>query len=76
MTTRKLRLAYFDGSSAAKMDTGTMDSQDIMFWGEVRPDKAWNELDRILDACEWGKQFGLDGFVRFVSRQCLVVDFE
>jgi len=48
------------------MPSGTMDSQDILIWGEVRPDRYWDELKRIADACNWGKQYGLDGFVRYV----------
>jgi hypothetical protein len=66
VTTRRIRLAYFDGSSAAKMKSGTLDSQDITFWGEVRPDRSVDEYRRIKDACKWGEQYGLDGFVRFV----------
>ena len=41
-----------------------MDSQDIVIWGEVRPDMTWNELVRIQELCKWGEQFRLDGFVR------------
>ena len=66
VTTRPLRLAYFDGSSAAKVDhSGTMDTQDIVIWGKVRPDLAGEELVRIRELCKWGKQFKLDGFVRY-----------
>jgi len=66
VTTRSLRLAYFDGSSAAKIeDSGVMDSQDIVIWGKVRPDMIWNERVRIEELCKWGKQFELDGFVRY-----------
>ena len=66
MTTRQLRLAYFDGSSAAKViPSGTLDTQDIVIWGKVRPDMAWNENGRIKKLCKWGEQFGLDGFVRY-----------
>ena len=66
VTTRPLRLAYFDGSSAAKvMFSGTLDSQDIMIWGKTRPDMTWNELVRIQELCKWGEQFKLDGFVRY-----------
>ena len=67
MTTRSLRLAYFDGSSAAKvMFSGVMDTQDIVIWGKVRPDMAFNELVRIQELCKWGEQFKLDGFVRYL----------
>ena len=66
VATRPLRLAYFDGSSAIKMTgSGVMDSQDIVIWGKVRPDKTWDELVRIEKLCKWGKQFELDGFVRY-----------
>lgn len=64
VTTRPLKVLYFDGSSAAKMQGGAMDSQDLVIWGEVRPEWTWCEQDRIKDICEWGKQYGLDGFMR------------
>ena len=70
VSTRKLRLAYFDGSSASKLGSesfGNFDSQDILIWGKVRPSKMWSERERIADACKWGKEYGLDGFVRFVG---------
>jgi len=43
-----------------------MDSQDILIWGEAKPDMVWNETERINDLCEWGKQYKIDGFVRCV----------
>ncbi|KAH9028925.1 hypothetical protein EDB84DRAFT_1669837 [Lactarius hengduanensis] len=52
---RDLRLVYFDGSSAAKMNDGPMDSQDY-----------FSEIERIEALCGWGRPFGLDGFVRMV----------
>jgi hypothetical protein len=61
---RDLRLLYFDGSSAAKMNDGAMDSQDTVAWGEPQPDKYASEGERIEALCAWGKSFGLDGFVR------------
>jgi hypothetical protein len=67
VATRKLRVAYFDGSSASKLGFGNLDSQDILIWGKISPDKVWAEYERITSACKWGKQYGLDGFVRFVS---------
>jgi|SRR5712671_3075906 len=63
-TKRDLRLLYFDGSSAAKMADGPMDSQDIVAWGRPRPDKFFSEQERIKALCDWGRPFGLDGFVR------------
>ena len=67
---RDLRLLYFDGSSAAKMDDGPMESQDIVAWGKPRPDKYFAERERIKDLCEWGKPYGLDGFVRMEFHLC------
>ncbi len=64
VSTRELRLAYFDGASAGKTHTGTMDSQDLIVWRRVEPDKWMSEGERIRALCDWGKQFGLDGFVR------------
>ena len=61
---RDLRLLYFDGSSASKMDDGPMESQDIVAWGKPWPDKFLAERERINALCEWGKPYGLDGFVR------------
>ena len=68
---RDLRLLYFDGSSAAKMKDGTMDSQDVILWGRPRPDKFNSERERINALCDWGRQFGLDGFVRMEYHLCV-----
>ena len=66
VTTRTLRLVYFDGSSAAKiMYSGV--SQDIVIWGKVRPDMNHNEGVLIQELCRWGRQFKLDGFVRYLG---------
>ena len=67
---RDLRVLYFDGAAAVKMKGGTMDSQDIVAWGRIRPDKYFAERDRIKALCDWGKQFGLDGFVRMGFNLC------
>ena len=65
-TTRSLRLAYFDGTSASNATfPGTMDSQDIVIWGKARPVTTVNDLVRIRELCKWGEQFKLDGFVRY-----------
>ena len=63
-TTQPLKLLYFDGSSAAKMSDGALDSQDLLTWGGVREDMVHKERERIDKLCEWGKKFKLDGFVR------------
>lgn len=70
VVTCPLKVLYFDGNSAAKMQGGTMDSQDITVWGQVQPEWTWNERKRINDLCEWGRKFGLDGFMR------MEMDFE
>jgi hypothetical protein len=58
---------YFDGSSAAKVPEGTMDIQDIISWGEPKPDRFFDERDRIIELCRWGKEFGIDGFARLAA---------
>ena len=68
---RDLRLVYFDGSSAAKMMDGPMDSQDVILWGQPRPDKYFSERERIKALCDWGRPFGLDGFVRMEFHLCV-----
>ena len=75
-TKRDLRLVYFDGSSAAKMYGGPMDSQDIVAWGKLQPDKYFSEHERARALCDWGRPFGLDGFVRMEFDLCVstVVD--
>ncbi|KAG6853729.1 hypothetical protein C0991_001967 [Blastosporella zonata] len=64
VTTRPMKILYFDGSSAAKMQGGPMDSQDIVLWGEVKHEWTYQERKRIDELCAWGKQYGLDGFAR------------
>lgn len=64
VVTRPLNVLYFDGSSAAKMDGGPMDSQDIVSWGKVDYDHVFDEKRRIKDLCKWGDKFAIDGFVR------------
>lgn len=65
--TRELRLVYFDGSSGVRIPTGPLDIQDILFWGKPEAGRNSEDYARISDACAWGKQFGIDGFVRFVA---------
>ena len=67
ITNRPLKVLYFDGSSAATFLGGAMDSQDVLAWGEVKPEWTNEERKRIDSLCEWGKQYGIDGFVRCVS---------
>ncbi len=68
---RDLRLVYFDGSSAANMKNGPLDSQDVILWGRPQPDKTFSERERIKALCDWGRLFGLDGFVRMEFHLCV-----
>ncbi|KAE9397444.1 hypothetical protein BT96DRAFT_1036046 [Gymnopus androsaceus JB14] len=72
VTTRPLKVLYFDGSSAVKMHGGSMDGQDMLLWGERKTDKVFSEEERLAQLCQWGKEFGLDGFVSEV----MLCDFE
>ena len=67
IATRPLKVLYFDGSSAAKFFGGSMDSQDVLAWGEIKPEWTYEERKRLDSLCEWAKQYGIDGFVRCVS---------
>ncbi|KIK19142.1 hypothetical protein PISMIDRAFT_13898 [Pisolithus microcarpus 441] len=52
MTTRPLNIVYFDGTSAAKLSSGTLYSQDIVAWGDARTDWSldeWRETRVRLD---------------------------
>ncbi|KAG1821194.1 uncharacterized protein BJ212DRAFT_1338201 [Suillus subaureus] len=74
--TRPLKVLYFDGSSAAKLSGGTMDMQDTIVWGEPRPERFFDERDRINGLCTWGKEFGIDGFVRMeMDFEVMLCDF-
>lgn len=64
VATRPLRVLYFDGSSAAKLSSGAMDTQDFLAWGKAGTGPMGDERRRIVDLCEWGKEFGIDGYVR------------
>ncbi|KDR78701.1 hypothetical protein GALMADRAFT_223955 [Galerina marginata CBS 339.88] len=63
VATRPLKVLYFDGSSAAKMLGGPMDTQDLVAWGEIKPDRTFSERQRIADLCDWGKKYGVDGYL-------------
>ncbi|KAG6328180.1 hypothetical protein ID866_10909, partial [Astraeus odoratus] len=65
-TIRPLKILYFDGSSAAKLDGGSLDTQDVLIWGKVLPGRTFMEMQRINALCQWGEQYGLDGFVRWI----------
>ncbi|KAG1865218.1 hypothetical protein C8R48DRAFT_601582 [Suillus tomentosus] len=62
--TRPMRVLYFDGNSAAKILEGTLDTQDLLAWSEMKPEWVRNEERRIKDLCKWGQKHGVNGFVR------------
>ncbi|OJA10086.1 hypothetical protein AZE42_07287 [Rhizopogon vesiculosus] len=64
VVTRPMKVLYFDGSSAALFSEGSMDTQDLLAWSEMKPEWALNEYQRIEDLCKWGQKYGLNGFVR------------
>jgi hypothetical protein len=70
VATRKLKVLYFDGSSAAKMWGGPMDMQDVLIWDGVQKNRTYDEENRIRDLCNWGEKYGIDGYVR------MEMDFE
>ena len=63
-TTRSLKVVYFDGSSAAKIPYGSLDTQDLIAWGVSDSHDIHDERQRIRELCKWGRNFGVDGFVR------------
>ncbi|KAJ8462894.1 hypothetical protein ONZ45_g17774 [Pleurotus djamor] len=76
VTTRPLKVLYFDGSSAAKMLNGSMDSQDILLWGAAKPEFVFAERLRIAELCEWGRAYGVDGYVRMeMDFEIMLCDF-
>ncbi|KZP26778.1 hypothetical protein FIBSPDRAFT_854463 [Athelia psychrophila] len=65
--TRPLRTLYFDGFSASKQGGGVLNMQNIIVYDDVHAgDFAWffadTERGKLL--CEWGRQYGIEGFVR------------
>lgn len=62
--TRPLRAIYFDGLSA-KQSRGTLEMQDMLISLDSRAEFEGNpnaERGRLL--CKWGKEYGIQGFVR------------
>ncbi|KAJ6514570.1 hypothetical protein DFH09DRAFT_1196730 [Mycena vulgaris] len=65
VATRPLRVLYFDGSSAVKMSDGPMDTQDLLAWGAVLPERAtvqW-EYPRLERLCDVGATQAIDAYV-------------
>ncbi|KAI3613761.1 hypothetical protein WG66_013572 [Moniliophthora roreri] len=76
VATRLLNVLYFDGSSAAKMPYGSMDTQDIIAWGLVNSTRYFAEQERLAALCTWGKPLGIDGFVRMeMDFEVMLCDF-
>ncbi|KAJ3813863.1 hypothetical protein F5876DRAFT_34179 [Lentinula aff. lateritia] len=77
VTTRPLKVLYFDGSSAVKMHGGSMDSQDILLWGGRKAEMVFSEEERLDQLCKWGREFDMDGFVRMeMNFEVMLCDFE
>ncbi|KZT01204.1 uncharacterized protein LAESUDRAFT_489044 [Laetiporus sulphureus 93-53] len=64
---RELKLVYFDGCSGNKM-AGVIDTQHLLVWGEIEhkynSTGMFGERELIVEACKWGEEYGIDGFVR------------
>ncbi|KAJ7171507.1 hypothetical protein C8R46DRAFT_1175711 [Mycena filopes] len=77
VTMRPLTVLYFDGSSAANIrEGGPMDVQDLLVWGTVDPKRWVDERARIDDLCAWGKEFGIDGYLRMeMDFEIMLCDF-
>lgn len=74
--TRPLKILYFDGTSAANTLIGTLDTQDIIAWGELRPDWRFKEDQRLADLCKWGAEYAVDGYVRMeMDFEVMLCDF-
>ncbi|KAG8814283.1 hypothetical protein FRC18_002031 [Serendipita sp. 400] len=72
----ELNIVYFDGSSAAKSILGHLDTQDMLVWGKIRPEKCLNDEERLDFLCEWGAKYGLDAFVRMEPGfEVMICDF-
>ncbi|KAF9007432.1 hypothetical protein BDQ17DRAFT_1324030 [Cyathus striatus] len=71
-----LKILYFDGSSAAKLEDGPIDTQDILLWGKSRPGMLLAEDIRICKLCEWGSKYGIHGFMRMqMGFEIMLCDF-
>ncbi|KAJ7617249.1 hypothetical protein FB45DRAFT_1063751 [Roridomyces roridus] len=61
---------------AVNMKLGTLDSLDLLLWGQVRPDMWMAERKRIDGLCAWGKEWGVDAFVRMeMDFEVMLCDF-
>ncbi|KAG9037650.1 hypothetical protein FS837_001426 [Tulasnella sp. UAMH 9824] len=59
------------------MRTGTIDTQEILLHGEIREGGWIDEYNRLKELCEWGTEFGLQGFVRMeFDFEVMLCDFQ
>jgi hypothetical protein len=65
VTSRDLRVGYFDGTSACTLE-GPRDFQDILFNGRFIPGKEYDPWAHSASMCVWAKEVGLDGIIRWV----------
>ncbi|KAJ7850375.1 hypothetical protein B0H14DRAFT_3108669 [Mycena olivaceomarginata] len=49
---------------------GTLDTQDLLVWGKVDPERRRDEWGRINALCAWGRDFGVDGYLSFEIMLC------
>jgi len=71
--TRPMKVLYFDGNSAAKIPEGTMDTQDLVAWSEMKPEWVGNEEQRIQDLCKWGMWYRME--MNLCAFTCPAIDF-
>lgn len=60
-------MLYFDGFSASKQGGGVLDLQNVIIYGEARGGEqsgAYGDIERGKMLCAWGKEYGIEGFVR------------
>ncbi|KZP30251.1 hypothetical protein FIBSPDRAFT_850534, partial [Athelia psychrophila] len=75
--TRPLRAVYFDGFSAEKKADGTLDMQDVLVSRDNTDEVRIADSERGELLCAWGKQYGIQGFVREEATfELLWCDFE
>ncbi|KAG8694407.1 hypothetical protein FRC08_008514 [Ceratobasidium sp. 394] len=76
-TVRTLRVLYFDGASAAKLITGSLDTQDLLVdSGEQSRNRTYDDRRRLVKLCEWGKDKDIDGYVRMeMDFELILCDF-
>lgn len=67
VASRPLRVLYVDGQSAALGESGWLDSQALLIYGNVTEEnRGWSfsEYERARALCELGDDWGFDGVVR------------